>query len=133
MALAIDVERAAQQRRDALHILDRAARGQGFAQLFVETAQLAKDREAPFEERIAVFYSLLNDLLELTSGVRQPLLRNAALSKEIESLAHVVDSTWVMRAIAGFDELHSGARRNLNRQLGLDALAASLAGSSART
>jgi DNA polymerase-3 subunit delta' len=133
LALAIDVERAAQQRRDALHILDRAARGQGFAQLFVETAQLAKDREAPFEERIAVFYSLLNDLLELTSGVRQPLLRNAALSKEIESLAHVVDSTWVMRAIAGFDELHSGARRNLNRQLGLDALAASLAGSSART
>jgi hypothetical protein len=32
-----------------------------------------------------------------------------------------------MRAIAGFDELHTGARRNLNRQLGLDALAASLA------
>jgi hypothetical protein len=31
-----------------------------------------------------------------------------------------------MRAIAGFDELHAGARRNLNRQLGLDALAASL-------
>jgi hypothetical protein len=31
-----------------------------------------------------------------------------------------------MRAIAGFDELYAGARRNLNRQLGLDALAASL-------
>jgi len=33
----------------------------------------------------------------------------------------------VIRAIAGFDELYAGARRNLNRQLGLDALAASLA------
>jgi hypothetical protein len=31
-----------------------------------------------------------------------------------------------MRAISGFDELYTGARRNLNRQLGLDALAASL-------
>jgi len=38
-----------------------------------------------------------------------------------------VDSAWVLRAIAGFDELYAGARRNLNRQLGLDALAASLA------
>jgi hypothetical protein len=37
-----------------------------------------------------------------------------------------------MRAIDGFDELHSGARRNLNRQLGLDALAASLVTTSER-
>lgn len=130
LAMELDVERAAQQRRDALGILDRAARGQGFAQLFADTARLAKDREAPFEEQIAVFYGLLNDLLELTSGAKQPLLRNAALRKEIESLAHVVDSTWVMRAITAFDELHRGARRNLNRQLGLDALAASLSGGS---
>ena len=130
LAMEIDVERAAQQRRDALRILDRVARGQGFAQLFADTAQLAKDREVPFEEHLAVFYGLLNDLLEVTSGAKQPLLRNAALSKEIESLAQVVDSAWVMRAIAAFDELHRGARRNLNRQLGLDALAASLTGAS---
>jgi hypothetical protein len=32
-----------------------------------------------------------------------------------------------MRAISGIDELARGARRNLNRQLGMDALAASLA------
>ena len=32
----------------------------------------------------------------------------------------------------GFDELHLGSRRNLNRQLGLDALAASLAPNSTR-
>jgi hypothetical protein len=47
--------------------------------------------------------------------------------KELESLSKSVDSGWVLRAIAGFDELYAGARRNLNRQLGLDALAASLA------
>jgi hypothetical protein len=32
-----------------------------------------------------------------------------------------------MRAVRELDELAAGARRNLNRQLGLDALAASLA------
>ena len=77
--------------------------------------------------QIAVFYGLLSDLLELTSGVKQPALRNPLLSKELEALSKAITPQWVMRAIAGFDDLHAGARRNLNRQLGLDALAASLA------
>jgi DNA polymerase-3 subunit delta' len=127
LAMEIDIERASRQRRDALRILERAARGEGFAQLFADTAAVAKDRESPFEEQIAVFYGLLNDLLELTSGTKQAVLRNGPLSKELAALAQAVDSAWVMRAIAAFDELHAGARRNLNRQLGLDALAASLA------
>ena len=127
MALEMDVDKTAQRRKDALRILERAARGQGFAQLFADTSALAKDRETSFEEQIGVFYSLLTDLLELTSKVKEPVLRNAPLSKELDLLGRSVDTAWVMRAIAGFDELHSGARRNLNRQLGLDALAASLA------
>jgi DNA polymerase-3 subunit delta' len=126
LAIEMNIEQASQQRRTALRILERAAHGQGFAQLFAETAALAKDRESPFEEQIAVFYALLSDLLELTSGVKQPVLRNAPLAKELSALANLVSTAWVMRAISGFDELHAGARRNLNRQLGLDALAASL-------
>jgi DNA polymerase-3 subunit delta' len=127
LAIEMNLEQAAEQRRSALRILERAARGEGFAQLFAETSALAKDRESSFEEQIAVFYGLLSDLLELTSGVKQPRPRNAPLVKELTALAKSVDIAWVMRAIAGLDELHAGARRNLNRQLGLDALAASLA------
>jgi DNA polymerase-3 subunit delta' len=126
LAIEMNLEQAAQQRRNALRILERAARGEGFAQLFAETAAMAKDRESSFEEQIAVFYGLLSDLLELTSAVKQPTLRNTPLVKELTALANSVNMAWVMRAIAGFDELHAGARRNLNRQLGLDALAASL-------
>src|SRR5229473_2906423 len=126
LAIEMNIEQASQQRRTALRILERAAHGEGFAQLFAETAALAKDRESPFEEQIAVFYALLSDLLELTSGVKQPVLRNAPLAKELSALANLVNTAWVMRAISGFDELYTGARRNLNRQLGLDALAASL-------
>jgi DNA polymerase-3 subunit delta' len=132
LALEMDVEETTRRRNDALRILERAARGQGFAQLFGDTSALAKDRESSFEEHIAVFYGLLCDLLELTSGVKTPLLRNAHLAKELEALSRTIDSQWVMRAISGFDELHAGARRNLNRQLGLDALAASLASASPR-
>jgi DNA polymerase-3 subunit delta' len=126
LAMEMDVEQTVQWYRDALRILDRSARAEGFAQIFADTAALAKDRDASFEDHLQVFYSLLGDLLELTSGAKQPVLRNAHLSRELEALSKVVDSSWVMRAIAGFDDLHSGLRRNLNRQLGLDALVASL-------
>src|SRR6202040_621939 len=126
LAIEMNIEQAGQQRRSALRILERTARGEGFAQLFAETAALAKDRESSFEEQISVFYGLLSDLLELTSGMARPILRNAPLARELEGLSRSVTLAWVMQAISGFDELHAGARRNLNRQLGLDALAASL-------
>jgi DNA polymerase-3 subunit delta' len=133
LAMEMDVDAVADSRKHALRILERAARGQGFAQLFADTSALAKDRDSSFEDQIAVFYGLLTDLLELTSKVKEPVLRNLPLAKELESLSKSVDSAWVLRAIAGFDELYAGARRNLNRQLGFDALAASLARSASAT
>ncbi len=132
LAIEMDVNATADRRRSALQILERAAQGQGFGQLFTATSALAKDRDSSFEDQIGVFYGLLTDLLELTSKLKEPALRNAALAKELDSLSKSVDSAWVLRAIIGFDELYFGARRNLNRQLGLDALAASLAPASLR-
>ena len=126
LAMELDVAATTQRRAEALRILARAAQGQGFAQLFLATAALAKDREAPFEEQIAIFHGLLNDLLELCAHIKEPMLRNAPLAKDLLALSKTVDTNWVMRAITGFDDLSAGARRNLNRQLGLDALAASL-------
>ena len=132
LAIEMDVNATADRRRSALQILERAAQGQGFGQLFTATSALAKDRDSSFEDQIGVFYGLLTDLLELTSKLKEPALRNAPLAKELDALSKSVDSAWVLRAIAGFDELYFGARRNLNRQLGLDALAASLAPASSR-
>lgn len=125
-AMELDVEVAVSKRKTALETLDRAARGQGFRELFADTNALAKDRDFPFEELLAIFYGLLSDLLELTSGAKTTFLRNPHLAKELGALARVVNTSWVLRAIAGIDEVAAGARRNLNRQLGLDALAASL-------
>jgi DNA polymerase III subunit delta' len=125
-AMELEVQVAVAKRKSALQTLERAARSQGFKELFAETNALAKDRDFPFEELIAIFYGLLSDLLELTSGAKTTVLRNPHLAKELEALARAVNTAWVMHAIAGIDEVAAGARRNLNRQLGLDALAASL-------
>jgi DNA polymerase-3 subunit delta' len=132
LALEMDVDATAESRKNALRILESAVRGQGFAQLFAGTSALAKNRESSFEDQIGIFYGLLTDLLELTSNLKEPHLRNIPLARELESLSKSVDSAWVLRAIAGFDELYAGARRNLNRQLGLDALTASLAPEASR-
>ena len=125
-ALAMDAEKESKRRSDALKILDRAVRGEEFGQLFAQTSAIGKDREIPFEEQLAVFYGLLSDLLELCSGIASPQIRNPSLRKELEALAKKVDARWVMHALCGLDQLSAGSRRNLNRQLGLDALAAEL-------
>jgi DNA polymerase III subunit delta' len=126
MALEMDVESVSRRRREALRLLERAAQGHDYAQIFAATGAIAKDREIPFEEQLSVFYGLLCDLAELSSGLRAPGLRNPPLAKELQSLARTIDVQWVLRALAALDELHAGMRRNLNRQLGLDALAVSL-------
>jgi DNA polymerase III subunit delta' len=125
-ALEMDAEKESQRRRNALRILERGVRGEEFSQIFAQTAAISKDREISFDEQLSVFYSLLSDLLEISSGIASPQLRNVALRRELDSLAKQIDSRWVMRALFGLDQLAAGARRNLNRQLGLDALAAEL-------
>ena len=125
-ALEMDAEMESQRRRNALKILERGVRGEEFGQIFAQTAAISKDRDTSFDEQLSVFYSLLSDLLEISSGIHTPQLRNIGLRKELDSLARQIDSGWVMRALRGLDQLAAGARRNLNRQLGLDALAAEL-------
>ena len=125
-ALEMDAAKESERRSNGLKILGRAARGEEFAQLFALTNAIAKDREVSFEEQLSVFYSLLSDLLEISSGIASPQLRNLPLRKDLDAIAKQIDAGWVMRALHGLDQLAAGARRNLNRQLGLDALAAEL-------
>jgi DNA polymerase-3 subunit delta' len=132
LALDMNLDETVEKSRLALRILEKSAKSQGFSVLFTDTATLAKDRESSFEELLGLFYRLLTDLLELTSKVPSPILRNPHLTKELQALASLVDVNWIYRAIAGIDELAAGARRNLSRQLGLDSLAASLAATSPR-
>ena len=125
-ALEMDAAKESERRSNGLKILARAARGEEFAQIFTLTNAISKDREVSFEEQLSVFYSLLCDLLELSSGIPSPQLRNLPLRKDLEAVAKQIDNRWVMRALRGLDQVAAGARRNLNRQLGLDAFAAEL-------
>jgi len=127
MALVLDVVATAKLHRDALTVLERAVESRGVSNLFACTAALAKSQEIAFENVLEVFYSLLTDLLDLSCSSSKKILRNPALGRELETLSKKVDANWIGKAVNAFDALHSRLRRNINRSLGLDALAISLA------
>jgi len=126
-AMHLDVAAMAKLQRDALTVLERAVELRGVSDLFASTAALAKSQEIAFENVLEVFYSLLTDLLDLSCSSSKKTLRNPVLRRELEVLSRKVNLGWVSKAVEGFDALHSRTRRNINRSLGLDAVAISLA------
>ena len=126
-AMDLDLEAAVQLRRDCLTVLERSLDLRGVSNLFASTSALAKNQEVAFENILEVFYSLLTDLLDLSCSPSQKVLRNPSLRKELEALSKRVNVSWVSKAVGGFDALHARLRRNINRSLGLDAVAVSLA------
>ena len=126
-ALALDLEESRRVRREVLDLVERVAAGREFTEVFQLTAQLTKGEAMGFENLLELFYNLFHDLLDAVSGVSSPALRNPDLQGEIEALAKRVPCDWVARAVSRLDALSSGVRRNTNRQLGLDSMAAALA------
>ncbi len=91
--------------------------------------QLAKQEKESFENVLSMFYSLLTDLLEVSRAPESSFPRNPDLIREVEALALKIDSDWVSRATDGLDKkLEGRLRRNVGRQLGLDALVTSPCG-----
>jgi DNA polymerase III subunit delta' len=126
-AMELNIEAVAKLHRDALTVLERSVELRGASDLFASTSALAKSQEIAFEKVLEVFYSLLTDLLDLSCSSSKKMLRNPALRRELETLSRKVDVAWITKAVEGMDVLHSRTRRNINRSLGLDAVAISLA------
>lgn len=126
-ALAMDIEEESELRKSALQVLAAIIERRSATDLFNETARLVKGQKTPFETVLEVFYSLLNDLLELSAGFTGQRGRNPSLGKELAKLSRQVDAAWVASAVEALDELGGRLRRNVNKQLGLDAIALSLA------
>jgi DNA polymerase III subunit delta' len=127
MALTLDLQESSRLRRTILSLLEQAVTGEKSGQIFAATGQLAKREKESFENILDLFYSLLSDLLEFSQGQNHSLPRNPDLRRELEALGQKVNFEWILRATQGFDVLDSRLRRNVGRQLGLDAHIAWLA------
>lgn len=126
VALQLDPEESERLRREVLRLVELGVEGRSFGQVFAQTARLAKNERERFENILELFYSIFHDLLELSHGPQEPILRNPDLKRELEALSQKASLEWTYRAVGELDELHGRLRRNISRQLGLDALAVSL-------
>jgi DNA polymerase-3 subunit delta' len=127
VALEINLEESARLRKQMLSLISQAVIAGNYSEIFAATAQLAKQEKESFENVLELFYSLLTDLLEFSQGLKSCLPRNPDLQRDLETLSTKINLEWVMRATHGLDSLESRLRRNIGRQLGLDAYVASLA------
>jgi DNA polymerase-3 subunit delta' len=126
-AMGLDLEAARKQRRDAVEWLGalagRAGGKPNYEDMMARTEGLARG-EDNLETVVAVLYSLVEDLLHLQAG--RPPLRNVELESTLKPLASRVDWAWVARASERHDLLQRNLRRNVKRQLALEALASIL-------
>jgi DNA polymerase-3 subunit delta' len=125
-ALEMELEDSERLRRGVFRLLQLSIDGSHYRDVFAQTAQLAKQEKESFENVLELFYSLLTDLLELSQDPDASTPRNPDLCRELQTLSKKVDLGWVVQAVDHLDRLESRLRRNIGRQLGLDALAVSL-------
>ncbi len=127
VAMTLDLEESARVRRELLELIEAALEGRAGPNTFVLTEQLSRRQKEGLENLLELFYSLLRDLLELSCDPNSALVRNPDLRAELERVAPRVTGEWVARATSELDKFHARLRRNINRQLGLDAWVAASA------
>ncbi|HEV2388126.1 MAG TPA: hypothetical protein VGS20_12820 [Candidatus Acidoferrales bacterium] len=126
-ALSLDLEASARLRGQVVGLLELAAEGSRWHELFAASEQLAKLETEKFENVLELFYSACTDLLEFCCGLESGFPRNPDLQDRLEGLGRKVTPAWIRGVVDSLDRLSAGLRRNINRQLGLDASAVSWA------
>ncbi len=132
-ALGFDLAAYTAARADALIFIRNAANGAGgndpdHTALFrmTETYRAGAEGQQKTTALLRSLSLLLEDLLLLSAGTPE-LVRNTDLRSELERLAATLSFRWIERASHGLDQVQSGMRRNLLRNLSLDAFATQLA------
>lgn len=127
-AAAFDMAAYTAARKDALTLLHAAIDSQDHSALFraTETYRAGAEGRDKTERLITALYWLLEDVLFLKSGTPD-MIRNTDISTELQQLAGSVEFRWIVAASQALGEVESGMRRNLLRNLSLDAFATSLA------
>lgn len=124
-ALALDLE-AYGERREAMLALLRSALGTAsYGDLVAQTDRLAKRRQERLDLLTESLYGLLQDLLHLRHGSSR-LLIHEDIRGELAPLAQTASFEWIEGAVARLAELDSLLRRNIQKQIALEALAVGL-------
>jgi DNA polymerase-3 subunit delta' len=114
-------------RQDALALLRTAITSDDHSSLFriTETYRAGADGREKIDRLLRSLYSLLEDLMMLKSGTPE-LVRNTDVKGELEKLGKEISFEWIAQASQRVGEVETGMRRNLLRNVSLDAMVAAL-------
>ncbi len=137
-AVTLDLERFRRVRREALELVRASLAVEINPEaLFAATALLAgkeaqaegegEKPRAALEFSLDILYALLRDILHWKVGVPELGLHSPDLRSELQTLSREASWVWFQRAVAHLDRIESWQRRNVSRQLALDAWALGLA------
>jgi DNA polymerase-3 subunit delta' len=117
-----DFERRRQPWVVLLESLTRKSAGANYKALFDSTRTLT-DNPADFEEILRIGYTVLRDLLLIAEGGAERELVNVDLLARLRPWAAQLGISGIDRLKSGLDRAYRLQTRNVNQQLGLDALA----------
>ncbi len=119
-------------RLDALTIL-RNSQTSDHTALFrmTESYRAGAEGQVKTTALLRALSSLLEDIL-LLQGNAPDRIRNVDIRPELKGFADTFDFAWLESAVRGLDAVQSGLRRNLLRNVSLDAFAAELEGARLR-
>lgn len=113
------------KRREAMLALVRAGGGQApFGDWARHSEKLAASRSEKLEPYLKVLYLLLEDLLHLSEGRDE--IRNIDLRRELTALSGSISFEWLRKAVRLNDDLIHLLRRNIQKNIALDALVVDL-------
>jgi DNA polymerase-3 subunit delta' len=124
LALAMDLD-VYEERRSAMLKLLQAAAGRAPFSEWVKHAEAMSGRK---QEKLDFFLNILYVLLEdvLLAAQKTGEIRNVDIRTEIEALASHVSFDWIRAAVRKVDDLSELLRRNIQKNIALDALVVEL-------
>jgi DNA polymerase-3 subunit delta' len=125
-ALGFDLAAYQGARLDALTML-RNTQTSDHTALFkmTESYRAGAEGQAKTTALLRALSSLLEDILLLQGGAAERV-RNVDIQRELQGFADAVSFAWIESAVRSLDAVQSGLRRNLLRNVSLDAFAAEL-------
>jgi DNA polymerase-3 subunit delta' len=132
-ALKLDLEEFTRLRDQVLRLLELSLQGGPWSELLLLCDQFAKSGADRFENILELHYSVLTDLLDFRFGFRGRFPHHPDLQDRIEELGRKASLEDVRKLVKSLDRLSAGLRRNVNRELSLEAALMGWASGTMRT
>jgi DNA polymerase III subunit delta' len=120
IATSLDLEAFDKRRSAMLMLLKTAAGAVPFGAWVPVSETVARSKSDKLESYLKVLYDLLRDLVILREGGAS--IKNEDLRRELEPLAAKLEFTWIRKAVTQVDEIVELLRRNIQKNIALDAL-----------